>query len=449
MGTYSSSAAGISPPRKRISGRRVRLRGQDGQSLIIVTLAMFVVLGISATAIDLAQWYQRHHQAQLAADAAALAAANCLNRQSVGCTSATDTLGANNVATIYARTNAIPTTSGSSVTSAVNTTAASVTVSTTTPGSVFLAGVVGVSASVSARAVASYDAPGTVPYSLFAGNSTCGTNLGIYFDSGGNGNADVQGIHSNGTLVLNGHSNHTVSGTVTYTAGPPPAPVCQSANDYSTSSSSDVITSSGTTALAYPEIPSTPSCPVANQATDFWSTDKANAEGKKIAPSGGVYCIVPSIGTGSTSTFVTNASCPNTSGNNSSWDGQTDTIYIGSNVSGDEFVGPCNQLDASGMMTGYTPSPAPTTPNPLIYGTLNTTSSNGGTTDTWVTLGGNNQTLNAPYIYDPTGTVEVSGNSQTMTSFFEAYNVHVDKNSLTTLTGNSTVLTNGGDALTQ
>lgn len=38
---------------------------------------MFVIIAIAAVAIDLSSWYQKHHRAQVSADAAALAAANC------------------------------------------------------------------------------------------------------------------------------------------------------------------------------------------------------------------------------------------------------------------------------------------------------------------------------------------------------------------------------------
>ena len=55
-----------------------RAADERGQSLVIVTLAMVVVLGMAAVAIDVATWYQKHHQAQVAADAAALAGANCM-----------------------------------------------------------------------------------------------------------------------------------------------------------------------------------------------------------------------------------------------------------------------------------------------------------------------------------------------------------------------------------
>ena len=50
-----------------------RLRSEEsGQSLILVSLAMTVALGFSAISIDVAGWYQKHHEAQVVADSAAL-----------------------------------------------------------------------------------------------------------------------------------------------------------------------------------------------------------------------------------------------------------------------------------------------------------------------------------------------------------------------------------------
>lgn len=55
--------------------RRLLVRDESGQTLILITLAMFVFLGIAAFALDAAQLSVAHHQAQVAADAAALSAA--------------------------------------------------------------------------------------------------------------------------------------------------------------------------------------------------------------------------------------------------------------------------------------------------------------------------------------------------------------------------------------
>ena len=75
---------------------------QSGQSLIIVALAMTAMLGMAAIGIDVSTWYQKHHQAQVVADAAALAAANCLAHPNTGpspqCSSSTDTTDATTVA---------------------------------------------------------------------------------------------------------------------------------------------------------------------------------------------------------------------------------------------------------------------------------------------------------------------------------------------------------------
>ena len=49
--------------------------GERGQTVIIVTLFMVALLGVAATAIDVGSWYWAKHEAQAAADAAALAGA--------------------------------------------------------------------------------------------------------------------------------------------------------------------------------------------------------------------------------------------------------------------------------------------------------------------------------------------------------------------------------------
>jgi len=58
---------------KRISAA---IRHESGQSLVVVVLALIVIMGVSALAIDVSGWFATRHHAQVAADAAALAAAN-------------------------------------------------------------------------------------------------------------------------------------------------------------------------------------------------------------------------------------------------------------------------------------------------------------------------------------------------------------------------------------
>ena len=80
------------------------LRDDRGQAMVLTTVTIFVALLMGALAIDAARWYQKHHQAQVAADSASLAAATCLANGSPGetCTSTTDTADAAKVATTIA-----------------------------------------------------------------------------------------------------------------------------------------------------------------------------------------------------------------------------------------------------------------------------------------------------------------------------------------------------------
>ncbi len=54
------------------------LSDESGQSLVVVVSSMTVLLGVAAFGIDAATWMAKHHQAQVVADSAALAAAQCL-----------------------------------------------------------------------------------------------------------------------------------------------------------------------------------------------------------------------------------------------------------------------------------------------------------------------------------------------------------------------------------
>jgi Putative Flp pilus-assembly TadE/G-like len=146
--------------------RRLR-SNQEGQSLVIVAVSMTVVMGIAAFGIDVASWYGRYHHDQVVADAAALAAANCLANPGAAagavngtavptCTSTTDTADAQTVAVDYAAAN------GLTITAAnvnVNTTSGKVTVQAASNSPSFFAKVFGIkqttqSASASAGFVA-------------------------------------------------------------------------------------------------------------------------------------------------------------------------------------------------------------------------------------------------------------------------------------------------------
>lgn len=76
----------LNPPGRRLSGLR---RDERGHVLVYVTLSMAVILGMAGLAIDGSRAMITHHDAQAAADAAALAAAAQLDATSQALTRAT------------------------------------------------------------------------------------------------------------------------------------------------------------------------------------------------------------------------------------------------------------------------------------------------------------------------------------------------------------------------
>jgi hypothetical protein len=133
--------------------------GEHGQVLVLSALCMLVFLAMSALALDTASWYQKHHQAQVAADAAALAAANCM--ANIGVTSptftdqCTTTQDAANVATTYAAQNGV-----TIPTSDVSFAGTRVTVTTPNPAPSLFAEVFGIGSSTqTAQSTADYASP--------------------------------------------------------------------------------------------------------------------------------------------------------------------------------------------------------------------------------------------------------------------------------------------------
>lgn len=54
------------------------VRDESGQSLLVIVISMSLIVGLAAFAIDAANWFVARHQAQVSADAAVLAGANCM-----------------------------------------------------------------------------------------------------------------------------------------------------------------------------------------------------------------------------------------------------------------------------------------------------------------------------------------------------------------------------------
>ncbi len=195
----------------------VRLRGEDGQSLVILVAAMFVVIMIAAFAIDLSSWYQKHHQQQVAADAGALAAANCLANQSAGngggntCTSASDTTDAGGVATSIADTNQANTATASfaNTTQGAVSAVKNVTVTTSAPDSSFFSRLIGLSPTATAVAVASV-------YTNAKDCSTSGVGCLMFYAAANNCNSASitfqvgNSVNLNGGILTNGPINDSV-----------------------------------------------------------------------------------------------------------------------------------------------------------------------------------------------------------------------------------------------
>ncbi|MGH2890526.1 MAG: pilus assembly protein TadG-related protein, partial [Solirubrobacteraceae bacterium] len=195
-----------------VSHLRRRGSEQSGAVLLIVTVLMTAILASAALAIDVGSFYHAQRQAQAAADAGALAAAQDM----AGSASATATSDG----TTIAQTN-YP---GATVTvSEPTTNEAKVIVNASTPS--FFGRALGLtSAKVSASAVAGVtqasttcSSPGSSCLAIFAMDSNCSDN-GINF-TGGGGNNINGGIWSNGTLGLNDGGGDTI-GPSYYGNGP-------------------------------------------------------------------------------------------------------------------------------------------------------------------------------------------------------------------------------------
>jgi len=209
-------------------GSRAETHGEHGQALVLVTLTMLILLGMAALAIDVSTWYQRHHAAQVAADAAALAAANCM--ANVGVTNGTftdqctTTSDAAMVATNYAAENgvSIPTTN-------VSFNGENVTVTTPDPPPVLFASLFGVtSATQTARASATWSAPVSTScttsleqsgacYFAFARDSNC-PDVGITLENVGTVRI-TGGVWSNSDLSSVNADHNSSWGNATFGNG--------------------------------------------------------------------------------------------------------------------------------------------------------------------------------------------------------------------------------------
>jgi hypothetical protein len=335
-------------------------REESGQSLIIMISSMTVLLAVAAYGIDAASWMVRHHQAQVIADSAAMAAAHCLanpgqsgtiniNGTSTAvpaCSSNSDTADAQTDAVAYAAANGLTITASNVV---INTTKDTVNVTAPAHSSATFATMFGLgSTTQTAAAQAGWTAGASATCTkagsancsaIYAGDTSCASGKGIQFGTQAQGGMQLNmtgAVHSEGVMAWQGYnvtvtaSGLSVAGSC-YTSGntpsvdnmtatqvsPEPWPVDYRNSPYFTACTTTCVTVSGSGG-GVPGVPSY--CTNASQSATGITFTQATGD----APvTNNVYC---AIGTGNPS-------------NPATWNGQ---IYIAGNTSGcqnDTFIG--------------------------------------------------------------------------------------------------------------
>jgi Flp pilus assembly protein TadG len=159
-------------------------RSQRGQTLPIITLFMFAMLGMCALAIDVGSWYQQKRSLQSAADAGALAGAAYLP--------ISWSAAGNAAASEYAK-NA----SGDNISYQPSTQFVaddSITITATRPASSFFAQVFGhgkITVKATAQATVVQTGGGALPWGVMKGTYTPGATYTIYTDNTGPNNGAI------------------------------------------------------------------------------------------------------------------------------------------------------------------------------------------------------------------------------------------------------------------
>ncbi|MGH2842351.1 MAG: pilus assembly protein TadG-related protein [Solirubrobacteraceae bacterium] len=398
--------------------------GESGQSLVIIAIAMVVVLGISALAIDVASWHVKRHEAQVAADAAALAAANCLANAAPGyeCTSTADTADATSVATTIAQDNGVTIPA-----SAVTYSGGTVYVAAPNPAPALFANLFGIHTTVqTADAGASWTPPVANPCTsagptcdfMFAANNNCsgsGSAINLTINLSVSGNTTVQGvIQTNGNLGAKTNGNVSL-GSATYGPGN-----CSSTTSSKGHNPWSTPPTQATSDSAYPVnyAQDFPACggtgdPCAASGYPSFCS-KTGANFNNLTPSSqNIYC---ASGTGTTSDPSTwNGTISLTANGSNTW---YDSFVAGSisyNLDGNDTLSACGYV-----LSGYNANdcssavPAPATTNYPIFYAVGTSS-----TALSITLGGG-EVLNGD-MYAPNGTAQLSLNgNKTLNTFIES-----------------------------
>jgi Flp pilus assembly protein TadG len=373
-------------------------RGQDerGTVLVIVAITLVAFLGLGALAIDIGSFYQAQRQAQLAADAGALAAS-----QDLGSGKATN---ATSDGTTLAQTN-FP---GATVHVTTSANQATVNVSAVTPS--FFGKFLGLtSENIGARAVAATTpgatactSPGSTCYAYFAMDSNC-SNHGISI-SGGNSTING-GTYTNAGFYVNGGVNNfkgpvnygtgcssqTVGGVNTFNGGAPaatPSDIMTWPIDYA----ADFPACSGSACTGPLGTPSYCTYATAGSYT-FSATISPTNSG---STQNGVYC---AVGTGTASTPTT-------------WNG---SITLSGGIGSATVTFIAGSVTLSGGI--YTLTPASN--NLLAYATNGTATLSGGN-DNWT-----------GDIFVPAGTATISGGNTSETTMVEAQDIVLNGGNIT------------------
>jgi len=434
---------------RRLARLLQRLRDEEcGQSLVVIVSSLTVLLGMAALGIDAASWMVKHHRAQVVADAAALAAAQCLANPGhastivlngvqttvPACTSATDVSDAQTVAVDYAAANGLSI-SASDVSVDTSTDTVHVTAPSTSK-SVF-ASLFGLrqttqtaASGASFTTSGSCSDPGAGCDFMFAEDSNCASATnGIYVNA--SGNTSVGGnIQSNGNL--SGATSGNISlGYGSY--GPNGTSTCSDSITYNGHNPWSAPPTQASTDIPFPIDYSKdfPPCGGSGEATcqsngypRFCTNEGSNitltGSGSGDVPiSGNIYC---ASGTGDPSDPSTwNGTITISVSGNYTW---YDTFVGGTidyNVSGNEQLSSCGY-----SVSGYTSSecsssvPAPATANyPIFYAT--------GSSSTAIDVNiSGGQTLNGD-LFAPNGTayLNMSGN-KALTTFIESYDINAN-----------------------
>jgi formylmethanofuran dehydrogenase subunit C len=413
-------------------------------------LVMVVVMGVAGLSIDAATWDVKHHQDQVVADSAALAAANCLANPNTGqntasvpqCTSSTDTADAQKVAVAYAAQNGLTITTGQ-----VSVSGSTVTVNaqSTTPSyfaKVAHVGNVSESANASAGFMTASTGASTLSWgcttaqqnssgcdAIYAADTSCGSSNGwtAYSTSiAVNGTVDSQGAINltNGSYALNGAATYSNACTYSGSASPAPTAVADPTHATWPADFSKVFTSCGS-GYSY-------------QCTGPGGTPSyctyAAASYNVTGLSNGVYCV---YGTGTPSTP-------------SSWNGNI-TITNGASFSASVTL-IAGSIQATGIAMTLTPYS-----NFCTMYALDTNSTAGGSNSNSPIYLQNGTYSTAGGTFAPNGTITVQGTAIS-SGFLEALDVLTYNGSFSiTGTGPSsssgatvtTSSTAGSDSLTQ